>query len=82
VVKGEVCKTSMQRFESARRLHILIDLIGINTRLALLDTLIVNQLRFFCYLSPYACELGCEAGSERTGLGSFQVKDTSRASQT
>jgi hypothetical protein len=27
-------------------------LIGINTRLALLDTLIVNQLRFFCYLSP------------------------------
>ena len=25
VVKGEVCKTSMQRFESARRLHILID---------------------------------------------------------
>jgi hypothetical protein len=52
VVKGEVCKTSMQRFESARRLHILIDLIGINTRLALLDTLIVNQLRFFCYLSP------------------------------
>jgi hypothetical protein len=25
VVKGEVCKTSMQRFESARRLQILID---------------------------------------------------------
>jgi hypothetical protein len=23
VAKGEVCKTSMQRFESARRLHIL-----------------------------------------------------------
>ena len=23
VVKGEVCKTSMQRFESARRLHFL-----------------------------------------------------------
>ena len=28
VVKGEVCKTSMQRFESARRLHILIDFTG------------------------------------------------------
>ena len=27
VVKGEVCKTSMQRFESARRLQILIDFI-------------------------------------------------------
>jgi hypothetical protein len=25
VVKGEVCKTSMQRFESARRLHIIFD---------------------------------------------------------
>jgi hypothetical protein len=25
VVKGEVCKTSMQRFESARRLHIFDD---------------------------------------------------------
>jgi hypothetical protein len=25
VVKGEVCKTSMQRFESARRLQTLID---------------------------------------------------------
>ena len=24
VVKGEVCKTSMQRFESARRLHLLL----------------------------------------------------------
>jgi hypothetical protein len=48
VVKGEVCKTSMQRFESARRLQTLTDLIGINTRLALVDTLIVNQLRFFC----------------------------------
>ncbi len=48
VVKGEVCKTSMQRFESARRLQTLIDLIGIHTRLALVDTLIVNQLRFFC----------------------------------
>ena len=24
VVKGEVCKTSMQRFESARRLHFLL----------------------------------------------------------
>ena len=27
VVKGEVCKTSMQRFESARRLHFLLDFI-------------------------------------------------------
>jgi hypothetical protein len=27
VVKGEVCKTSMQRFESARRLHFLPDFI-------------------------------------------------------
>ena len=27
VVKGEVCKTSMQRFESARRLHIIIDFV-------------------------------------------------------
>ena len=27
VVKGEVCKTSMQRFESARRLHILLDFV-------------------------------------------------------
>jgi hypothetical protein len=48
VVKGEVCKTSMQRFESARRLQILSDLIGIDTRLAFVDALIVNQLRLFC----------------------------------
>ena len=48
VVKGEVCKTSMQRFESARRLQILSDLIGIATRLAFVDALIVNQLRLFC----------------------------------
>ncbi len=27
VVKGEVCKTSMQRFESARRLHIIFDFV-------------------------------------------------------
>jgi hypothetical protein len=27
VVKGEVCKTSMQRFESARRLHFLLDFV-------------------------------------------------------
>src|SRR5262245_26994068 len=27
VVKGEVCKTSMQRFESARRLHIVSDFV-------------------------------------------------------
>ena len=27
VVKGEVCKTSMQRFESARRLQILLDFV-------------------------------------------------------
>lgn len=26
VVKGEVCKTSMQRFESARRLHFPVDI--------------------------------------------------------
>ncbi len=48
VVKGEVCKTSMQRFESARRLQILLDFSGIDIRLALIETLIVNQLRFFC----------------------------------
>jgi hypothetical protein len=29
VVKGEVCKTSMQRFESARRLQFLLNLITI-----------------------------------------------------
>jgi hypothetical protein len=28
VVKGEVCKTSMQRFESARRLQFLLDFSG------------------------------------------------------
>ena len=28
VVKGEVCKTSMQRFESARRLHIIFDFVN------------------------------------------------------
>jgi hypothetical protein len=28
VVKGEVCKTSMQRFESARRLHIIPDFVN------------------------------------------------------
>ena len=27
VVKGEVCKTSMQRFESARRLHLVLEII-------------------------------------------------------
>ena len=27
VVKGEVCKTSMQRFESARRLHFPFDIV-------------------------------------------------------
>ena len=27
VVKGEVCKTSMQRFESARRLQIILDIV-------------------------------------------------------
>jgi hypothetical protein len=39
---------SMQRFESARRLQIMIDLLGINTGLALADTFIVKQNRFFC----------------------------------
>ena len=29
VVKGEVCKTSMQRFESARRLQIIFDFVKI-----------------------------------------------------
>jgi hypothetical protein len=27
VVKGEVCKTSMQRFESARRLHFRFEIV-------------------------------------------------------
>jgi hypothetical protein len=33
VVKGEVCKTSMQRFESARRLQFLPDLLSLNATL-------------------------------------------------
>jgi hypothetical protein len=32
VVKGEVCKTSMQRFESARRLQFLLHLISLPHR--------------------------------------------------
>jgi hypothetical protein len=33
VVKGEVCKTSMQRFESARRLQLLPDLLSFDATL-------------------------------------------------
>jgi hypothetical protein len=45
VVKGEVCKTSMQRFESARRLQFLLNLITIFiSRPLLKDKVVVSYL--------------------------------------
>jgi hypothetical protein len=63
VVKGEVCKTSMQRFESARRLHFLPDFIRQPPRAHLIE----RVLRLSTCFAPRSGISGVRSPAQTTG---------------